>query len=1060
MDALKSQLREIKSLLVSRTLHPDPPSAPAVPTRAAYEGGVSHRMAHAPAASNRSLTLLNSKGESPPDELKEIRSDVFGEYQSKKVKGNYYPPDVHTLAATRLFKNLSSPRGKFPSPTDFLLWVREAEAVKFACTPAVLQALFSGRLGARGASIMMFAERPEAEVLAAGSSNANYNVSFGVIANLGPSPPCRGYDDLLDAIHGLTAMANDLWFDHARKLLSRVRLFVSKNKSADPSGDPSRVNLTRLYVDKFIGKAMAHLQSDSESWWAAYCEALRGIDYLNPEWSMSLVNCAMEREFSVFDGNLPFPEAIFDNRALSKTSPSAPSTSSSTSKSSSSRTEFSTFESWDPEHRPASALPCSEPGQLESMSAPVLYLMLRTKRAALAQLHEQIRHRELNQALQQQGLELPRLPFPLQVGSLDNPEFALDLPLKWVLSEFVRRTKMPLPSFIELMRGQSAHDYRPNKNMLPAVIARLCHGYRYADLVLDIVAHGVQVGLSKPPPAQASPVRNHGSATQRLNVLRKNIRKEQDANRCLVVDLDLLSIWNEVVTSPFGVVDKSGGDPNVTGRTIHDLSFPDGASINACTDQASIVPPDYRHCHAISMEVLRLRAKYPDKKIGLLAGDVSSAFRHVSVHSKSAHLFAGTIPEDNALIIELACPFGWTGSPSFYDLFGSAISFVHGKFRNSYNPDGCFNYHWVDDHVNVAVCVDTNLEECEFSLRQAMINILGAHAINEEKFSGWHTNLKILGLLFDTEDLSIAMPADKVDKAKRLVCSTYHASTITVTQYRSLMGSLRHVATCIRSARPFLQRLRQQEASLQRRHRVPVTTDMQQDLVWWWHMLHSPTLNRVSMLFFHNQPSIDLEVVMDASDSGLCAYISARREYLVYDFNEAERRHISEFKEGVKNHFDINYRELVSTAFAAFAWTKAWSCNTAPHPVHVHFRIDNTSSIAWQAKMASKNPRAQVIIRLLAYWEDRYKLRFSASHIAGEQNVMADAGSRRFSSRTHADLFNKLTRGWSQVRAPQDINQLNEIWRTISSSTPLPSPPSPSIARHSDTGPTGPASGM
>ena len=289
IDALNGQLTELKAILLSApATTPSPAPAPSTSTLASA-------MSTVQATAARGTTVPNAKGELPPAELSVIRSDLFGDYATRKVKGNYYPPEVHTLAGSRLFKGLAT-RGKWSSPTDFLLWVREVERVRFSWSPAILQALFSARLGSRGASVMMFVERPEAEVLAAGSSNKNYDMSFGVGANLGVSPACSSYDDLLDAIHGLSSMANDLWYDHARKLLSRVRVFVSKNKSADPKGDPSRVRLTRLYVDKFIGKAMANLQSDSESWWHQYCDDLRSIDYLNPEWSMSLVNCAMERE--------------------------------------------------------------------------------------------------------------------------------------------------------------------------------------------------------------------------------------------------------------------------------------------------------------------------------------------------------------------------------------------------------------------------------------------------------------------------------------------------------------------------------------------------------------------------------------------------------------------------------------------------------------------------------------------------------------------------------------------------------------------------------------------
>ncbi|ETO62353.1 hypothetical protein F444_19716 [Phytophthora nicotianae P1976] len=92
---------------------------------------------------------------------------------------------------------------------------------------------------------------------------------------------------------------------------------------------------------------------------------------------------------------------------------------------------------------------------------------------------------------------------------------------------------------------------------------------------------------------------------------------------------------------------------------------------------------------------------------------------------------------------------------------------------------------------------------------------------------------------------------------------------------------------------------------------------------------------------------------------------------------------IAEFKTGATSGFDINFRELLSRAFAVHAWGERWSTISpiCGRPRHVHFRIDNSSAIAWQNKMASRNPRAQVVILLLGWWETSYRLCFSASHI-------------------------------------------------------------------------------
>ncbi|KAE9023994.1 hypothetical protein PR001_g12779 [Phytophthora rubi] len=261
-----------------------------------------------------------------------------------------------------------------------------------------------------------------------------------------------------------------------------------------------------------------------------------------------------------------------------------------------------------------------------------------------------------------------------------------------------------------MVRGQTANDYRPNKNMVPAVLNKVCKGYERLEELQQIVHGGVEVRLSKMPPRQVKHPPNHASARYRLNVLR------------LVLDRDLLEQWPEIIISPFGVVDKGGEDASVTGRTIHDLSYPEGTSINDCTDQDSIIKPDYTHCDAVATEILKSKRAHPNTRVCVMAGDVASVFRNISIHSNSVYLFAGHIKEDDVIVIEPAAPFGLTGSPGFYKIAGGAVAYVHGSHTTDVFPDGIFNYHWVDDHFNVAVDVGTACDDANRSLRYQKMN--------------------------------------------------------------------------------------------------------------------------------------------------------------------------------------------------------------------------------------------------------------------------------------------------------------------------------------------------
>ncbi|EGZ06938.1 hypothetical protein PHYSODRAFT_408630, partial [Phytophthora sojae] len=122
--------------------------------------------------------------------------------------------------------------------------------------------------------------------------------------------------------------------------------------------------------------------------------------------------------------------------------------------------------------------------------------------------------------------------------------------------------------------------------------------------------------------------------------------------------------------SPFGVVDKGNGDPQTTGRVIHDLSCPVNVSLNDHTDRTAICQPKYQHCDAVATTIVQEKKRHPGAEVKEQAGDVSSAYRHVCIHSQCVHLFGVRLHRDAALIIDMSAAFGWSGSPGNYGVVG------------------------------------------------------------------------------------------------------------------------------------------------------------------------------------------------------------------------------------------------------------------------------------------------------------------------------------------------------------------------------------------------------
>ncbi|GMG17896.1 unnamed protein product [Phytophthora fragariaefolia] len=75
--------------------------------------------------------------------------------------------------------------------------------------------------------------------------------------------------------------------------------------------------------------------------------------------------------------------------------------------------------------------------------------------------------------------------------------------------------------------------------------------------------------------------------------------------------------------------------------------------------------------------------------------------------------------------------------------------------------------------------------------------------------------------------------------------------------------------------------------------------------------------------------------------------------------------------------------------------------------------------------------------RLLSLAEFQYNLVFTASHIAGKLNVMADAGSRVWTAdHPLANLWTNLSCSWTQTHLAEPFDNLSAVWDRCCVATP------------------------
>ncbi|KAJ8558741.1 hypothetical protein ON010_g8711 [Phytophthora cinnamomi] len=532
------------------------------------------------------------------------------------------------------------------------------------------------------------------------SSNANFPMDF-ISVTLPPEQPapCSSYDEILPALSGLSAFGSEFWYPRKINLLDQLCRFVTDNQTADPTNSPGRVTRTLQYANVYLGRAVAHLTMDTPSWWRDLRTAIAAIEYKSLDWLLALQS---------------FPTV---NTANSTSQPgSAP-----------------------PRHLPTTR-PHTMPEHLRQQiprrldgTEPCLRFLGKADSPML---------RPRNEDNTANTSVAPSIHHPLESPVLP-PGIPTTLPLVRSYSACThppatRREASPIPQHTPpmLLIGKRRGNFttpnytssstpiaypthkKPstlltNLSVASTIDARECYAIKLTNTDIVPYAH-IQImpahrplGLPHIPTAITRKKQSQYLEKYPLQILPNGVHKCQPS------------------------------------LTVYIIPYSRGPAVGSSLPSQST--PKSR-----TREILRQSSFFPKHDVKIVLGDVAVAFRNLSVHSECAHLFAGTIPEENALVIDLSACFGWVGSPGFYGLAGNAIAHILGHASNTLHPQGFFNYHWVDDHVCIHMNTATRRNDVEQSIRAAMAIVLGPDAVNNKTFTHRATTQKVFGLRFDT----------------------------------------------------------------------------------------------------------------------------------------------------------------------------------------------------------------------------------------------------------------------------------------------------------------------
>ena len=458
-------------------------------------------------------------------------------------------------------------------------------------------------------------------------------------------------------------------------------------------------------------------------------------------------------------------------------------------------------------------------------------------------------------------------------------------------------------------------------------------GFKISDLVDYSVVKDVEVN-------------NHPSALRYGDLVEKELVKQIEFHhyeKCQI---------KPTVVSPLGAILKDSGEV----RIIHDGSRPLGEAMN-----------NYSELYSVKYQTLQDAYTISKPNMYLAKVDLKAAYRSVAIHPQDYALtgikwkFSGEDKE--SYLIDKRLPFGARqGCNIFHRLSQSVKRMMQ---RMGYNNIVCY----LDDFF----IAEDSFEKCQ-EVQQVLILLLGnlGFYVSWNKVLGPCKKLTFLGIVIDTENCSLSLDAEKLEKLKYKLEKFRLRKRAKKRQLQSLVGILNWACQAVRGGRFFLRRILDVMNSLkQANHKAKLSQEFMKDVHWWLTFLD--TFNGV----VYYRVADKLVVHTDACNEGAGAFCNGDWIYS----NWAE-----DCKPAVNLH--INYKEVLAVIIAARRWGETWK-NT-----EVTVCTDSTVTKAIINKGTCKNPYVMSALRELFCSMVKYDFKLHAIHIPGVLNEIPDSISR------------------------------------------------------------------
>ena len=427
---------------------------------------------------------------------------------------------------------------------------------------------------------------------------------------------------------------------------------------------------------------------------------------------------------------------------------------------------------------------------------------------------------------------------------------------------------------------------------------------------------------------------------------------------------------DNVRRAPFLDVPKHDG----TRRGVSDMSRGE-FSVNECTQRASHSRARLAKLHRVQERITYMKQQRPHDPVLMAKFDVSRGYRQVPIPVRDFHRAVHSIDGRDVFNTRLMM-----GAASSGDSMSQGVTIIRDELAMMH---GVFSESYCDDHL---ILMYESEKDRVMTLAVGLWNAFG-WPMNPKKFAseGLPSTQKVfLGILFDTEAMTLAMDDDRVSRIRETMSTWLRADASALPSPReisSMAGKLCFVSTVVPCGRVFIRSLfrhgyHTQSRADRRAGRQPLSAlpdDLRADLVWW-HESLAAVNGIMSAWAAHYQ---ELHVSTDASSFGGGAVLNDLSEYIAWEWEAVEREHSS-----------TAHWELAAIVLAVCTWGP----RIAGGVLVVH--TDSMACVHVVNRQRCSEPRMYLLLRLLALMQITYRCRVVAEHIPGEINHYPDALSR------------------------------------------------------------------